>query len=74
LAVQKARAMVAGDFRPAFALKHAIKDASLAIDAARDSDTQLALTEALLPRWRQAASVGHADEDLAAVYAVPSFA
>jgi 3-hydroxyisobutyrate dehydrogenase len=71
-AVQKARAMVAGDFRPAFALKHAIKDASLAIDAARDSDTQLALTEALLPRWRQAASTGHADDDLAAVYAVPS--
>jgi 3-hydroxyisobutyrate dehydrogenase len=74
LAVQKARAMVAGDFRPAFALKHAIKDASLAIDAARDSDTQLALTEALLPRWQQAANVGHADDDLAAVYAVPSFA
>ena len=70
--VQKARAMLAGDFRPAFALKHAIKDADLAVDAARDSDTQLALTEALLPRWRHAASSGHADDDLSAVYAVPA--
>jgi|SRR5579875_761590 3-hydroxyisobutyrate dehydrogenase len=69
--VQKARAMLAGDFRPAFALKHAIKDAGLALDAARERDTELALTEALLPRWRRAASAGHADDDLAAVYAVP---
>jgi len=72
--VQKATAMVAGDYRPAFALKHALKDAGLAVDAAHDSDTRLALTEALLPRWRQAASAGHADDDLAAVYAVPSVA
>jgi 3-hydroxyisobutyrate dehydrogenase len=68
--VQKARAMVAGDFRPAFALKNAVKDAGLAIDAARASDTPLALTEALLPRWQRAAAGGHADDDLAAVYAV----
>jgi 3-hydroxyisobutyrate dehydrogenase len=68
--VQKARAMLAGDFRPAFALKHAVKDAGLAVDAARASDTPLALTEALLPRWRRAESSGHADDDLAAVYAV----
>lgn len=67
--VQKARAMLAGDFRPAFALKHAVKDAALAVDAARDSATDLVLTEALLPRWRHAADAGHADEDLAAVYA-----
>ena len=70
-AVQKAQAMLDGDFRPAFALKHAIKDAGLAIDAARERDTDLALTEALLPRWRRAADAGHADDDLAAVYAVP---
>jgi len=31
--------------------------------------TDLALTEALLPRWRRAADAGHADEDLTAVYA-----
>jgi 3-hydroxyisobutyrate dehydrogenase len=67
--VQKARAMVAGDFRPAFALKHAVKDAGLAVDAARASDTRLALTEALLPSWRSAESSGHADDDLSVVYA-----
>jgi len=65
-AVQKAQAMLAGDFRPAFALKHAIKDAELAVGAAHEGD--LVLTEALLPRWRRAAVV-HADDDLAAVYA-----
>lgn len=68
--VQKARAMIAGDFRPAFALKNALKDAGLAVDAARASDTRLALTEALLPRWQRAVASGHADDDLAAVYAV----
>jgi 3-hydroxyisobutyrate dehydrogenase len=68
--VQKARAMVAGDFRPAFALKNALKDAGLAVDAAQASDTRLALTEALLPRWERAAASGHGDDDLAAVYAV----
>ena len=29
-AMQKARTMLAGDFAPAFALKHALKDADLA--------------------------------------------
>jgi len=29
-ATQKARTMLAGDFTPAFALKHALKDANLA--------------------------------------------
>jgi len=68
-AVQKARTMLAGDFRPAFALKHALKDAVLAVDAARAADTGLALTEALLPTWQNAASTGHADDDLSVVYA-----
>ena len=67
-AVQKARAMLAGDFRPAFALKHAIKDAELAAQAAKASGTTLTLTSALLPRWRDTAASGHGDDDLAAVY------
>jgi 3-hydroxyisobutyrate dehydrogenase len=66
--VQKARAMLAADFRPAFALKHAIKDAGLALDAAHDSGTTLTLTQALLPGWRDVADSGHADDDLAVVY------
>jgi 3-hydroxyisobutyrate dehydrogenase len=70
-AVQKARVMLSGDFTPAFALKHALKDAELAAQAAQDSGTKLALTGALLPRWRRAAASGHADDDLAAIYTTP---
>ncbi len=67
-AVQKARSMLAGDFSPAFALKHALKDAELAARAAQASGTALTLTSALLPRWRDTAAGGHADDDIAAVY------
>ena len=67
-AMQKARVMLAGDFTPAFALKHALKDANLAAQAAQASGTELPLTQALLPRWRRAAAGGHADDDLAAIY------
>jgi 3-hydroxyisobutyrate dehydrogenase len=67
-AVQKARSMLAGDFTPAFALKHALKDADLAAQAADASGATLTLTSALLPRWRDTAATGHADDDLAAVY------
>jgi 3-hydroxyisobutyrate dehydrogenase len=70
-AVQKARTMLAGDFTPAFALKHALKDADLAAQAAQASGTELTLTNALLPRWRRAAAAGHANDDLAAIYATP---
>jgi 3-hydroxyisobutyrate dehydrogenase len=68
-AVQKARSMLAGDFTPAFALKHALKDAELAAQAAQAAGAELTLTEALLPRWRRAAASGHADDDLAVIYA-----
>jgi 3-hydroxyisobutyrate dehydrogenase len=67
-AVQKARAMLAGDFAPGFALKHALKDADLAAQAAQASGAELSLTSALLPRWRDAAASGHADDDLSAIY------
>ena len=70
-AAQKARTMLAGDFTPAFALKQALKDADLAAQAARASGTELTLTDALLPRWRRAAASGHADDDLAVIYATP---
>ena len=70
-AAQKARTMLASDFTPAFALKHALKDADLAAQAARASGTELTLTDALLPRWRRAAASGHADDDLAAIYTTP---
>jgi 3-hydroxyisobutyrate dehydrogenase len=68
-AAQKASVMLAGDFTPAFALKHALKDAELAAVAAQASGAELTLTRALLPRWRRAAADGHAEDDLAAIYA-----
>jgi 3-hydroxyisobutyrate dehydrogenase len=67
-AIQKARTMLAGDFSPAFALKHALKDVELALRAGESSGARLMLTEALLPRWRDAVANGHADDDIAAVY------
>jgi 3-hydroxyisobutyrate dehydrogenase len=70
-AVQKARTMLAGDFTPAFALKHALKDAELAAQAAQASGAELPLTRALLPRWQRAAASGHADDDLAVIYTTP---
>jgi 3-hydroxyisobutyrate dehydrogenase len=70
-AMQKARTMLAGDFTPAFALKHALKDADLAAQAAQESGAELTLTSALLPRWRRAVVSGHADDDLAAIYTTP---
>ena len=63
--------MLAGDFTPAFALKHALKDADLVAQAAQESGTELTLTQALLPRWRHAAASGYADEDLAVIYTTP---
>ena len=67
-ALQKARTMLAGDFTASFALKHAIKDAELAQDAAHRSRIDLPLLDALLPRWQTTANAGHAEDDLAVVY------
>jgi 3-hydroxyisobutyrate dehydrogenase len=67
-AVQKGRSMLSGDFSPAFALKHALKDAELAAQAADAAGATLTLTAAMLPRWRDTAAGGHADDDLSAVY------
>lgn len=69
--MQKARVMLAGDFTPAFALKHALKDAGLAAQAATESGTELPLTQALLPRWQCAAASGHAEDDVAVIYTTP---
>ena len=71
-AVQKARAMLAGDFTTAFALKHALKDADLAAQAAQENGAELTLTSAMLPSWRDAAARGHADDDVSAVYLTTS--
>jgi 3-hydroxyisobutyrate dehydrogenase len=67
-AVAKARAMLAGDFTPGFALKHALKDTRLAIEAAHANGADLTLTEALHPRWQRAAAE-QGEDDVAVVFA-----
>jgi 3-hydroxyisobutyrate dehydrogenase len=65
-AVAKGRAMVKGDFAPGFPLRHAGKDAGLAIEAAASQGVGLPFTEVLLPRWNEAIARGHGDDDVCA--------
>jgi 3-hydroxyisobutyrate dehydrogenase len=69
-AIAKARAALAGEFVPGFALRLAFKDVGLALDAARERELELPITEAISRRWHQAITDGHADEDVSAVIAV----
>ncbi|MEA2387548.1 MAG: 3-hydroxyisobutyrate dehydrogenase, partial [Thermoleophilaceae bacterium] len=50
-AVAKARAALAGELDPGFALGLAFKDVGLALDAARERDLELPITEAISRRW-----------------------
>jgi 3-hydroxyisobutyrate dehydrogenase len=68
-AVTKARAMISGDYTPGFALRLAFKDATLALDAAKDLGLGLPLTAALAARWREAIADGHANDDVSSVFA-----
>jgi 3-hydroxyisobutyrate dehydrogenase len=71
-AVAKARGMLAGEFTAGFALSLAYKDVGLALDAAREQELELPVTEALVPRWQEAIAEGHGDEDVSAVIATAS--
>ena len=66
-AMAKAHAMIGGNFVPGFPLQHAVKDAELASRAAQQHGLQLQLTNALLPKWREAIARGHGEEDVASV-------
>jgi 3-hydroxyisobutyrate dehydrogenase len=68
-AVAKAASMLDGDFTTNFALKHAVKDALLALDAARDLPHELPLTASFIDSWREAMTKGAGDLDLSSVYA-----
>jgi 3-hydroxyisobutyrate dehydrogenase len=65
-AMTKGAAMLDENFVPGFPLRHAVKDAELAMSAANRHGTELTLTDALLPHWREAVVEGHGDEDVAA--------
>jgi 3-hydroxyisobutyrate dehydrogenase len=67
-AVAKARSMLDGDYSTNFALKHALKDALLALDAARSVNEELALTRSLIATWQRAVTDGAGELDLSVVY------
>ena len=67
-AVTKARGMLAGDYSPNFALKLAVKDTLLALDAARSVGEELPITANLIAAWQRAVSDGAGDLDLSVVY------
>ncbi|MFF7474326.1 NAD(P)-binding domain-containing protein [Streptomyces sp. NPDC008092] len=69
-ATAKGRAMIERDFAPGFPLRHAGKDAALALSAADHRELELPLTEALLKRWDEAMSAGHAEDDVASAVTV----
>jgi 3-hydroxyisobutyrate dehydrogenase len=68
-AVAKARAMIAGEYEPGFALRLGFKDVGLALDAARERNLELPVTAAVARRFETAIADGHANEDVAAVFA-----
>jgi 3-hydroxyisobutyrate dehydrogenase len=67
-AVNKARSMLEGDFASNFALKHAVKDALLTLEAARDLNRTLPLTESLIANWQRALADGAGDLDVSVAY------
>jgi 3-hydroxyisobutyrate dehydrogenase len=64
-ALAKGVAMVNAEFIPGFPLRHATKDAELALSAAHRHGVELPLTSALLPRWHQALAGDHGGDDVA---------
>jgi 3-hydroxyisobutyrate dehydrogenase len=65
-ALAKGAAMLNAEFAPGFPLRHATKDAELALNAAHRHGIELPLTSALLPRWHEALAGDHGGDDVAA--------
>ena len=68
-AIAKGAAMLNAEFVPGFPLRHAAKDAELALTAAHRHGVELPLTDALLPRWYEAIALDHGDDDVASAVA-----
>ncbi|NUP75730.1 MAG: NAD(P)-dependent oxidoreductase [Sinomonas sp.] len=63
----KGKAMIAGEFPPAFPLEGAAKDAALISEAMLSVGTSPVVMEALRVSFEAAVEAGHGDEDMAAV-------
>jgi 3-hydroxyisobutyrate dehydrogenase len=64
----KAKAIMADDFEPSFALSNAAKDSRLIVEAARSAGVRMDVTEAGVERFRRAEAQGHGGDDMAASY------
>jgi 3-hydroxyisobutyrate dehydrogenase len=64
----KAAAILDEDFSPNFTVELAGKDAWLVAEAAADAGVRLDVAPAVAERFRRAAELGHATEDMAATY------
>ncbi|GFK29319.1 NAD(P)-dependent oxidoreductase [Tetragenococcus halophilus] len=63
---QKGKAILNDDYTASFAVKNAVKDAQLIVDAMEDEDLQIDITAAGLQRFQRALEEGHGDKDIAA--------
>jgi 3-hydroxyisobutyrate dehydrogenase len=63
----KGKAMIAGEFSPAFTLSGAVKDTALIAEAMRAAGADDRLMEALHQQFQAASDAGHDAEDMAAV-------
>jgi 3-hydroxyisobutyrate dehydrogenase len=64
----KADAIIKGDYKPAFTVRNAEKDARLIEEAAQHVGVRLDVAQAGAQRMRRAIDLGHGDEDMAAAY------
>jgi 3-hydroxyisobutyrate dehydrogenase len=64
----KAAAILSGDFSANFSIELAGKDARLVTEAGSAAGIRLDVAPAVAGRFRRAAELGHADEDMAATY------
>lgn len=63
---QKGKAILNDDYTASFAIKNAVKDAQLIVDAMEDEDLQIDITPAGLRRFQRALDGGYGDKDIAA--------
>lgn len=63
---QKGKAILNDDYTASFAIKNAVKDAQLIVDAMEDEDLQIDITPAGLRRFQRALDEGYGDKDIAA--------
>jgi 3-hydroxyisobutyrate dehydrogenase len=64
----KGKAMLAGDYTPAFKLSGALKDVELILAAAEDAGTDLGPLPGVRAHFARAVEAGHGDLDMAATY------